>query len=72
MTQDLCRAEFENVIPVPESHLTRDEIGMYVNREVRDNWIMFRCGWQACYERFAKPATEHNPADTSQNVEWVL
>lgn len=60
MTQDLCRAEFE------KWYGSKPEFGnyCYVDQIVQARWEAWRGAWNA------KPATEHNAADTSQNIEY--
>lgn len=78
MTQDLCRREFEKWFTdyfdySPYSQFNKDVFSSTLS-ETR--WISWKAGWNA------KPATEHNsnvrnvqtvhnPADNSQNVEYL-
>lgn len=67
MTQDLCRAEFEkwfNKCDLKSFYFSRNKNGQYKNTKLNEWYDCWQSAWNA------KPATEHNPADTSQNEEW--
>lgn len=64
MTQDqsdICRAEFEKWFKNKFGTTVFEKYanGGYMISQIQSAYIP----WKACYERFSKPATEHNPAD---------